>query len=113
MLPGIGHGSISLLRGHMNSAIARRSDFSTAIVGYGAVGRGIQQLDPRIGRRHTFVLPHDRGFGARCLPKDLSAIIDTARSSGVQPMLLKATREVNTKMRRSVASASRGPATSE
>ena len=61
--------------------------------------RELWLLDPRIGRSHTFVLPHARGFGGRCLPKDLSAIIDSASRKGVQPRLLEAVRDVNARMR--------------
>ena len=61
--------------------------------------RELWLLDPRIGRSHTFVLPHARGFGGRCLPKDLSAIIDSAKRNGVQPRLLEAVRDVNARMR--------------
>ena len=61
--------------------------------------RELWLLDPRIGRSHTFVLPDDRGFGGRCLPKDLSAIIELARRAGVEPMLLEATRAANTTVR--------------
>ena len=46
-------------------------------------------LDPRIGRTHTFVRPDGRGFGGRCLPKDLAAIIRTAESAGYEPALLR------------------------
>ena len=61
--------------------------------------RELWLLDPRIGRSHTFVLPHARGFGGRCLPKDLSALIESARSNGVTPMLLEATRDANAEVR--------------
>ena len=61
--------------------------------------RELWLLDPRIGRSHTFVMPHSRGFGGRCLPKDLSAIIETAQSAGVTPSLLEATRMVNRRLR--------------
>ena len=61
--------------------------------------RELWLLDPRIGRSHTYVLPHARGFGGRCLPKDLSAIIDTARGAGVTPTLLEATRDANAAVR--------------
>ena len=61
--------------------------------------RELWLLDPRIGRSHTFVLPHSRGFGGRCLPKDLNAIIDTAKRAGVAPTLLEATRDANAAVR--------------
>lgn len=61
--------------------------------------RELWLLDPRIGRSHTFVLPYARGFGGRCLPKDLSAIINTARTLGLSPMLLEATRDANAAVR--------------
>lgn len=61
--------------------------------------RELWLLDPRIGRSHTFVLPHSRGFGGRCLPKDLSAIIAAARAAGVSPTMLEATRTSNEAVR--------------
>ncbi len=61
--------------------------------------RELWLLDPRIGRSHTFVLPHNRGFGGRCLPKDLSAIIDTAHRLGLEPRLLEGVRDANSAMR--------------
>lgn len=62
--------------------------------------RELWLLDPRIGRSHTFVLPHARGFGGRCLPKDLSALIHAARSNGVEATLLQATQDANAQIRR-------------
>ena len=61
--------------------------------------RELWLLDPRIGRSHTFVLPHSRGFGGRCLPKDLSAIIDNAHRHGVAPLLLEGVRDANAAIR--------------
>jgi UDPglucose 6-dehydrogenase len=61
--------------------------------------RELWLLDPRIGRSHTFVFPDDRGFGGRCLPKDLSALIDTAEQAGVEPGLLRAVRDENARHR--------------
>jgi UDPglucose 6-dehydrogenase len=51
--------------------------------------RELWLLDPRIGKSHTWVLPDKRGFGGRCLPKDLEAIIRTAERAGHTPALLK------------------------
>jgi UDPglucose 6-dehydrogenase len=61
--------------------------------------RELWLLDPRIGRSHTFVLPFSRGFGGRCLPKDLSAIIASATKAGVRAGLLEAVRDVNRAIR--------------
>ena len=61
--------------------------------------RELWLLDPRIGRSHTFVLPHSRGFGGRCLPKDLSSIIDSAHRAGVTPALLQGVRSANAAVR--------------
>lgn len=61
--------------------------------------RELWLLDPRIGRSHTFVLPHNRGFGGRCLPKDLNAVIDTAHRLGVTPRLLEGVRDANSAIR--------------
>ena len=63
--------------------------------------RELWLLDPRIGRTHTFVLEDNRGFGGRCLPKDLDAIIHTSDEAGVDAGLPKAVRDVNTSIRAS------------
>lgn len=71
--------------------------------------RELWLLDPRMGRAHTFVLPDDRGFGGKCLPKDVSAIIEFARVLDCQLVLLQAMQEVNARLRasRSTLNASR------
>ena len=61
--------------------------------------RELWLLDPRIGRSHTFVMPHDRGFGGKCLPKDLAALIVFAQASGFEPELMAALQQVNQRMR--------------
>jgi UDPglucose 6-dehydrogenase len=61
--------------------------------------RELWLLDPRVGRSHTFVLPFSRGFGGRCLPKDLSSIITVAQQAGVRPRLLEAVRDTNRAIR--------------
>ena len=50
-------------------------------------------LDRRIGKE-AYLQP-GVGFGGSCLPKDLSALIDTAEAEGYTPHLLHAIAEVN------------------
>lgn len=57
--------------------------------------RELWLLDPRIGRSHTFVDADRRGFGGKCLPKDLDAIIVSASAAGVNPSLLESVRSAN------------------
>lgn len=61
--------------------------------------RELWLLDPRVGRSHTWVHPEDRGFGGRCLPKDLDAIVAAAREAGLDPVLLDAVRRSNAAVR--------------
>ena len=62
--------------------------------------RELWLLDPRIGPSHTWVHPEERGFGGKCLPKDLAAITVAAREAGLQLPLLEAIRESNERVRR-------------
>lgn len=61
--------------------------------------RELWLLDPRIGRSHTFVLPDDRGFGGKCLPKDVSAMVQSACAASYAPQLLMAVLETNERFR--------------
>lgn len=65
--------------------------------------RELWLLDPRIGRSHTFVLPDARGFGGKCLPKDISAMVAAAREAGYDPALLQATIQTNQRIRAQAA----------
>ena len=51
-------------------------------------------LDPRIGKLFLNAGP---GYGGSCLPKDMKALINFANISGINPTLLNAVEDVNTK----------------
>ncbi len=69
--------------------IARICDAVGADIDTVAEGMG---LDPRIGSRY---LRAGVGFGGSCLPKDLRALVASARSHGWEPRTLTAAIEVN------------------
>lgn len=52
-------------------------------------------LDPRVGRSHSAVFAADRGYGGKCLPKDMKGIIAAATQAGHDPQLLKAVEGTN------------------
>jgi UDPglucose 6-dehydrogenase len=56
-------------------------------------------LDGRMGRAMTLVYPESRGFGGKCLPKDVSAIVKRAEEAGYQPQFLKQVLASNKKFR--------------
>lgn len=45
-------------------------------------------LDPRIGESHTMVYPEERGYGGKCLPKDIKSITTQAQIKHLSPVLL-------------------------
>jgi UDPglucose 6-dehydrogenase len=52
-------------------------------------------LDPRVERDHTAVLPDDRGYSGRCLPKDIEAFLNFGQSRGLPMPLIAAVRAAN------------------
>jgi UDPglucose 6-dehydrogenase len=61
--------------------------------------RELWLLDSRIGRSHTGVFKEEPGYGGKCLPKDMAALINESEIMGYDPTLLKAVRETNNKFR--------------
>ena len=58
--------------------------------------RDIVAADERIGASHMDVLDGGyRGYGGKCLPKDSKALLDLARSVGLDLAVLSAADEVN------------------
>lgn len=56
-------------------------------------------LDERVGRNGSAVFADNRGFGGKCLPKDISAIIKAAETAGYDADILRAVLEYNNKVR--------------
>lgn len=52
--------------------------------------------DTRIG--YQFIYP-GLGYGGSCFPKDVKALINTAKNAGIEPVLLEAVEEVNRKQK--------------
>lgn len=61
--------------------------------------RELWLLDGRIGRSHTVVHEDKRGFGGKCLPKDVNALVKAAQKAGKDAKLLKAVLSVNDQIR--------------
>jgi UDP-glucose 6-dehydrogenase len=56
--------------------------------------------DRRMGASHTLVTA-ERGYGGKCLPKDIAAVCDSARRLGVPMEVLEAAQRSNSKYRQS------------
>lgn len=61
--------------------------------------RELWLLDPRINPMHTAVFKsNQRPFGGKCLPKDLSALIEFSLDGGYDPCFLKAVQDANDRL---------------
>lgn len=61
--------------------------------------RELWLLDSRINSNHTLVFEDEPGYGGKCFPKDISAIVEAAKSKGYTPKLLEAVIERNNDFR--------------
>jgi UDP-glucose dehydrogenase len=52
-------------------------------------------LDERMGRSFSSVFTNNRGFGGKCLPKDVNAIVTASEDDGYSPNLLKQVLDSN------------------
>lgn len=52
-------------------------------------------LDSRVNPNHTLVFEDLRGFGGKCFPKDISAIVKASEEKGYSPTILKAVIQSN------------------
>ena len=55
--------------------------------------------DPRLHRMHTAVFKDNRGFGGKCLPKDVRALVSIAEKNNCNSLLLKGVLSSNKKVR--------------
>ncbi len=60
--------------------------------------RGLWLQDWRIGESHTLVTP-ERGYGGKCLPKDVAAVCATGRETGVPMEIMEAVQHANLRHR--------------
>lgn len=57
--------------------------------------RELWLADPRVGRSHTAVFKDNPGWGGRCFPKDMDAIIKACHDHRYSPWLLEQVRQLN------------------
>jgi len=79
---------ISFMNELANLAEILDADIESVRVGIGS--------DPRIG--YQFIYP-GCGYGGSCFPKDVKALVNTARSVGYDPQLLQAVEDVNARQK--------------
>jgi len=65
-----------------------------------SVVRELWLLDPRNSPDFTLVFENDRGFGGKCLPKDISSLISISEEHGVPSLVLEAAKESNKNIRK-------------
>lgn len=61
--------------------------------------RELWLLDERMGRMFTAVFPDSRGFGGKCLPKDVNGIVKASEKAGYVPELMREVLKSNVRLR--------------
>jgi UDPglucose 6-dehydrogenase len=80
------------------------SEFRKICEAFGADWHTVREgwlLDPRIEPTHTAAFASEPGFGGKCLPKDLTAIIRAATDAGYDPRFLTEVLHSNQRFRSS------------
>jgi len=65
--------------------------------------RELWLTDGRVGRSHTLVYPHRRGFDGKCIPKDISALYTAAKDAGYDAKYLSGIIKRNAALRKTAA----------
>lgn len=90
----------------LNAFIALKVTFSNEIkiicdaldLDYNEI-RELWTLDPRVNREHTMVFEDKPGFGGKCLPKDVKALIKFSEARGYSPQLIEEVVKSNKRIR--------------
>jgi UDPglucose 6-dehydrogenase len=81
------------------------NEFAKICSAFGADWNTVREgwlLDPRIEPSHTAVFRQDPGFGGKCLPKDIRAIVAASMQAGYDPSLLAEVLSSNERFRRGI-----------
>lgn len=68
------------------------NEFYDIAAAYGVDWHELRELwltDGRVGKSHTLVYPHRRGFDGKCIPKDTNGMVHNAASVGYDAKFLK------------------------
>ncbi len=57
--------------------------------------REMWAADSRVEKMHTAVFPHSRGYGGKCFPKDIEAIVKATNDKGYKPKIMEMVIERN------------------
>ena len=86
----------------IGSMVTLSNEFYNVCKTFGAdynVVREAFLMDPRMSRYFTFVYPDDRGFGGKCIPKDMNAINKAAKDAGYNSEFLNDVLKNNDRFR--------------
>lgn len=61
--------------------------------------RELWLADPRVSRSHTYVFRNNRGFGGKCLPKDITNLVKYFTKIGKKPEMMEFILDYNKKLR--------------
>lgn len=66
------------------------------------IARELWLMDDRIGRSHTVVYKNAPGYGGKCFPKDVKALIASSKQHGYTPDLIEKADQINDILRQNI-----------